>query len=83
MACARKDKACRGKVTTWSIWRAGEFQATSVTLCSHHGAPLTELEAAGQPEPLPARPRNDLKITKLKPIADTKHLKKTEKPPKA
>jgi hypothetical protein len=80
MDCQVSTSGCRGRVAIWRLWREGEAQTTAVAVCASHSRPLVQLERAGQPEPLPARPRTELKVTELKPTAATKPLK-TKQPP--
>ena len=79
MICSMKSSGCRGRVSEWRVWRAGDFEATGVSLCSTHAKCLTQLLVVGVPEVLPPRPRVELRATKLKPVAATKHLKKPRK----
>lgn len=76
MTCDLKSSGCRGRVTRWHLWRDQDLEAASVSLCSTHGKPLAQMLRSGSPEPLPARPRVELKPTKLKTIKATRHLKK-------
>lgn len=81
MECQLRSTGCRGRVALWRLWREGEPHATAIALCGSHSRPLSQLERVGHSEPLPARPRNELKVTTLKPTKATKALKKTKNPP--
>jgi hypothetical protein len=72
----KDERPCHGDVQEFRIWFEGERSAWGVDLCETHSEPVRALLGVAAEIELPARPRQSMQVTKLKPTDATRHLKK-------
>lgn len=67
---------CGKPGTTFVLWSDGDAAAVSVDLCETHSRPVVAAFAEGSVVDLPSKPRARMEVTRLKPTARTRSLKK-------
>jgi hypothetical protein len=76
LICDLADASCQGDVLNLKLWCEPQPRASSLDVCEHHAEPILDLFKSGSAEQLPARPRQRMEATKLKPTKATKPLKR-------
>jgi hypothetical protein len=74
--CDLSDGSCSGDVLSLKLWLENQPRALSLDVCEHHAEPIIDTFSQGSTEALPARPRQRMEATKLKPTKATKPLKR-------